>query len=367
MLDNLFHLANAGVEIFRLDAAPYIWKRLGTTSRGQPEAFAIIRAFRAFLKLVAPGVILKAEAIVPSRQLAKYVEADQDGGGTCQLAYNATLMTALWDALATGGVANFVRVVNNNPRINPDAAWLTYVRCHDDIGWSIFADDLAAAGGEEASASAARLQNFFSGDGTFAEGARYQETGSVGATASLCGLGRALAADDEETVDKAIARMLALYTAIYAYGGTPLINMGDEVGIRNYKAYRDDPRYDGDNRWLHRAFMPWSLIEHGDPVARRLLAGFERLAACRAASTELDGSEAVCAGSSDSRVLLLSHRREGGEILVAVNFSDHPASFDVGTAAWRDLLADSQCRLGAIALPPYGCCWLKLEGAQRTE
>ena len=46
MVEEMFFLANQGVEIFRLDAVPFIWKRLGTNCENLPEAHTILRALQ---------------------------------------------------------------------------------------------------------------------------------------------------------------------------------------------------------------------------------------------------------------------------------------------------------------------------------
>ena len=38
MLEEMLSLANAGVEVLRLDAVAFIWKRLGTSCENLPEA-----------------------------------------------------------------------------------------------------------------------------------------------------------------------------------------------------------------------------------------------------------------------------------------------------------------------------------------
>ena len=45
--DIILFLANLGVEVLRLDAIAFIWKRLGTTCQNQPEVHAITQALRA--------------------------------------------------------------------------------------------------------------------------------------------------------------------------------------------------------------------------------------------------------------------------------------------------------------------------------
>ena len=48
-------LANLGVEVLRLDAIAFLWKRLGTNCQNQPEVHAITQALRAVTRIAAPG------------------------------------------------------------------------------------------------------------------------------------------------------------------------------------------------------------------------------------------------------------------------------------------------------------------------
>ena len=59
--------------MLRLDAAPFLWKRLGTNCQNQPEVHELLGAFRAALRIAAPAVALKAEAIVAPRDLVPYL------------------------------------------------------------------------------------------------------------------------------------------------------------------------------------------------------------------------------------------------------------------------------------------------------
>ena len=90
------------------------------------------------------------------------------------------------------------------PPVPPGAGWVTYVRCHDDIGWAITEED-AGAVGEDAHLHRRFLSDFYAGDfpGSFARGARFQldprsgEARTSGTTASLAGLEAALADGDD--------------------------------------------------------------------------------------------------------------------------------------------------------------------------
>ena len=67
MLGEITWLANRGVDVFRMDAVPFMWKRLGTTCQNQPEGHTLLQLLHALTRLAAPGVVFKAEAIVVAR------------------------------------------------------------------------------------------------------------------------------------------------------------------------------------------------------------------------------------------------------------------------------------------------------------
>src|SRR3954470_2419539 len=69
MTEAMLALANVGVDVLRLDAAPFLWKRLRTNCQNQPEVHELLQAFRAAMRIAAPAVAFKAEAIVAPRDL----------------------------------------------------------------------------------------------------------------------------------------------------------------------------------------------------------------------------------------------------------------------------------------------------------
>ena len=154
-------------------------------------------------------------------------------------------MVLLWSALASGRVALMTSTLRAMPPVPPGAGWLTYVRCHDDIGWAITPED-AGRVGEDAYLHRRFLADFYAGDfpGTFARGARFQpdprtgEARTSGTCASLAGLE---SAPDDVAVELAVRRVLLLHAVAFAHGGLPLIYMGDELGLLNDTSYLDDP------------------------------------------------------------------------------------------------------------------------------
>ena len=146
MLRTMLELANHGVDVLRLDAAPFLWKRMGTDCQNQPEAHLLVQAFRALTRLAAPGLLFKAEAIVAPEMLVQYLGAHDRYRPECDLAYHNQLMVLLWSSLATRDARLATRAL---ARLRPAPAptgWVTYLRCHDDIGWAVSDTDAAAVG-----------------------------------------------------------------------------------------------------------------------------------------------------------------------------------------------------------------------------
>ena len=77
MAEAMLGLAAVGVDVLRLDAAPFLWKRLGTNCQNQPEVHELLQAFRAAMRIAAPAVAFKAEAIVAPRDLVPYLGTGQ--------------------------------------------------------------------------------------------------------------------------------------------------------------------------------------------------------------------------------------------------------------------------------------------------
>ena len=147
------------------------------------------------MRIAAPAMAFKAEAIVAPRDLVPYLGTGRHEGKECDLAYHNVLMVLLWSALASGRVALLTHTLRAMPPLPPGAGWITYVRCHDDIGWAITPEDAARAG-EDDHLHRKFLADFYAGEfpGTFARGARFQPdpaTGEARTSGTLRVAGRA--------------------------------------------------------------------------------------------------------------------------------------------------------------------------------
>lgn len=335
MVDIILFLANQGVEILRLDAVAFMWKRLGTDSQNQPEAHDILQVFRALSRIAAPGLLLKAEAIVSPPKLIPYLGRGEATNKECELAYHNVYMVLLWSSLAERRVVLMTRALQNMPPIPTGAAWVTYVRCHDDIGWAVTDED-AADVGLSGAAHRAFLSEFYSGrfPDAFARGATFQfnprtnDRRISGSCGSLAGLERALQSKDAAQTEQAIRRILLLYNLIFAFGGIPLIYMGDEIGLLNDPSYRDDPERRDDNRWMHRPAMDWErAAKRGDwwSVAGRIFQGMRRMLAVRRRTAAFHAQAgAFAVWTHNEAVFGLLRDSPRGRVLVLANFSERP-------------------------------------------
>ena len=329
MLEEMLFLANQGVEILRLDAVAFVWKRLGTSCQNLPEAHVIIQAFNALLRIAAPATVFKSEAIVDPDEVRKYVSEEE-----CQLSYNPQLMALLWNSLATGDVGVLKQAMGQRFSIPGGCAWVNYVRCHDDIGFAFSNHDIEALG-LNADAHRRFLTEFFTGryTGSFARGLPFQEnpdTGDArisGTCASLAGLEQALEEKDVEEIEYAIQRILLIHGVILTIGGIPLIYLGDEIGVLNDYDYERDIDKIGDTRWLHRAVFDWDRAAQrrdSTTVPGRIYQNLLRLIQIRQQNPAFDRAETEFVDTGNPHVLGYFRTNGDYSVLVLANFSTTP-------------------------------------------
>jgi glycosidase len=370
MADEMLAIANLGVEILRLDAVAFVWKKLGTSCENLPEAHTLIQAFNALCRIAAPALLFKSEAIVHPDDVAKYIHPDE-----CQLSYNPLLMALLWNSLATRKVRLLRQSMRERFAIRPECAWVNYVRCHDDIGWT-FSDDDAALLGVKGHDHRRFLNDFYTAryPGSFARGLPFQEnpkTGDCrisGTCASLAGLEKALKEETEVEVELALRRILLIHSVILSIGGVPLIYLGDEIGMLNDHAYRDDPAKADDSRWAHRPFMNWeSAARRADPasVEGRLYQRLKRLIEIRQECPAFAGGDMLVVDTWSDHVFGYVRSHGDARVLVAANFTEQEQVVgatilpDVGLTP-MDLVTGQTVSLEhGLRLAPYQFVWLK--------
>lgn len=372
MLDELLFIANTGVDIVRLDAVAFIWKRMGTSCENQPEAHTLIRAFNALARIAAPGLLFKSEAIVHPDEVVRYVGTEE-----CQVSYNPTLMALLWESLATRKVLLLTRSLSHRHKLPPGTTWINYLRCHDDIGWT-FDDQDAEAIGINAYDHRKFLNAFYTGQfpGSFARGVPFQhnaETGDMrisGTMASLAGLEQAIEANDAELKERAIRRMLLLYAVTLSIGGIPLLYLGEEWGMLNDYDFVSDPAKAGDTRWVHRPKMRWEYLDElqdDGSIRKRIFTSAQRMIQLRKELPALADLQMELVATDNPHVLGYVRMHEGNRLLVLANFSEEPqavAGNRLRTAGlgrfFQDRISGTTIATSTdIELDTYGFLWLE--------
>jgi len=334
MAGEMLFLANQGVEVLRLDAVAFIWKEMGTSCENLPQAHSIIQAYNLIARIAAPALLFKSEAIVHPDEVAKYIHPEE-----CQLSYNPLLMALLWNTLATREVNLLLYSMKKRFEIPDGCAWVNYVRCHDDIGWT-FSDEDAADLWVNAFDHRQFLNAFYTGrfEGSFARGLPFQENPKTkdarisGTTASLAGLEKALEEETEVEVDLAIRRILLIHSIILSIGGIPLIYLGDEVGMLNDYSYQGDPAKADDSRWVHRPEAdPERYAKRGDEesIPGRIYQGFQKLIQLRQSLSIIGESMPDFIYTGNPHVFGYLHKDHDQQILFLNNFSDFSQSLSL--------------------------------------
>ncbi len=374
--DILLYLANKGVEVFRLDAVAFMWKRLGTNCQNQPEVFSILQALRSVSAIATPSVIHKAEAIVSPDDLIKYFGQGEHYGKVSHLAYHNVLMVQYWSSLASRDTRLMTHVMKEFPPAPSNTAWNTYIRCHDDIGWAVTDED-AADVGLNGFLHRKFLSDFYSGEfaGTFARGAVFQFNPETfdrrisGSFASLAGLGIALESGDETLVDLAIKRILMGHALMCGFAGVPLLYMGDELGLLNDYNYVTVAEHAADNRWLHRPRMDWhkaSRRREKGTLESRVFEGVQQIIQARKRTPQLHAAIQSEILEGHPHIFAYVRKHPLGNLLCLYNFTEGvqwcraqwlrdykiDAPFDALGQTFIDVVSDH------VQLEPYQSLWL---------
>jgi len=264
MMENVFYSANLGVDILRIDAPAFIWKQLGTSCQNLPQAHQLLQLLKHCVNVVAPGMALLGEAIVAPQEIMKYFGTGKYAEQECDFAYNATLMALQWDALATKDVRILKKAVLEVLPKPYGTTWITYTRCHDDIGLG-YDDKYITEAGFNAFEHRKFLKNYYGGDyvaspaigALFGYNPKTQDARISGSLASLCGLEKALALKDKIFIKASLNKMMMMQAFTFFVGGVPMLFYGDEMAYTNDYSYQADAGKSYDNRWMHRPVINW--------------------------------------------------------------------------------------------------------------
>ena len=367
MTANMLYLANAGIDVIRLDAVPYIWKELGTQCRNLPQVHSIVRMMRIICEIVCPSVLLLGEVVMEPSKIAPYfgtVEKPE-----CNMLYNVTTMASTWNSVGTRDIRLLERQMNELAKLPKNYVFLNYLRCHDDIGWGLDYDWLKSQGMEQAPHKK-YLNDYFIGkfEGSVSRGELYnddpilQDARLCGTTASLCGIEAALWDKNEEALDLAIEADIMLHAFMFTQSGIPVIYSGDEVGQLNDYMYHADINKKFDSRYLHRGKFDWKRAEerkNPDSYQGRVFNALRKLEKLRAENEVFAAQADFYPIITGSKNVLGLCREYGKQKLIALfNFCEHERTVTFEQKrSYTDLYTGEKRVRKIITLKPYAFLW----------
>lgn len=373
IVEVLLTLANKGVDIFRLDAIPYMWKEPGTVCMNHPNVHKLIAMMYEITRQVCPSVIFLGEAIVQPFEIVRYFGNGVDK--ECNVMYNASFMVLLWNSLATRDVRLMERSLAKDYGIPDDGIWINYVRCHDDIGWG-FETDILRSLGLDPEQHKQFMIRYMEGKfpGSFSVGELYEynpvtgDARNSGTLASMCGLEQAENEKHRYKLELAVKRILLVHAMIISYTGIPLLYSGDEIGQLNDWSYKQVPEHANDSRWLHRGKMNWELAENRHDlslVEGQIFQKLKQMIEIRKSCVYFSSDYRAIPVETLNPAVFCFHKAD--KMLVLANFSEHEQWVDSCSFDWfglpgemHDLITGRQIRSyqNTILLGPYEFLWL---------
>ena len=214
MLDTISNWANLGVDIFRMDAIPYLSKEAGTNAENQPKTHAIINLLSDYIQLTAPSSVIQVEACQTPKDILPYYGKDREieldetvklkRTSEAQIAYNFPNMNVIWASLISEDKKYFIDNYKKMPAIPKTAAWGNFLRVHDELTLEMVSPEVRSLIFEDLAPKGANFRNGFGVSGRLAN-----------------------------FLDKNPNRIEEAFAILFSVPGIPIIYYGDEVGAAN--------------------------------------------------------------------------------------------------------------------------------------
>lgn len=330
MCYNLLYWANQGLDGFRTDAIPYLWKEEGTNCENLDNTHTIIKIFRIALETVRPNTLLLAEACQKPHDVVKYF----GDGDECQAAYHFPLMPQIFKSIACESAIPIMNILDpvTTPPLPVNCQWFTFLRCHDELSLELVYVS------EEDRAFIHRNYchkpnwDFRKGEGVSARISELME-------------------QDPKKIGLAFSLLLSL-------PGTPVIYYGDEFGLTNdEKHYEEQVKLTGkdDSRYLVRGKIDWDKIKkelnNDKSFAAEVFNKFNSMINVRKnckcfGRGELKWMKVKTKPSSNAKLILAFKRiYKDEEVIVLHNLSNKTVSFFCS-------------EIGDHKLEPYAYLWM---------
>lgn len=220
-LETISYWANLGIDIFRMDAIPYLMKEEGSTAENLDTTHNIIKILSLYLQATAPRSVIQAEACQYPKDILPYfgkertVKTNIDNKEVplkrtdeFQIAYHFPYMPALWAAFIMEDNKYFIEANKATPAIPQTASWATFLRVHDELTLEMVSPEVRQVIYEALEPKGAEFR---------------KGLGVSGRVANFLG----------NNSD----RIIMAYSALLSLPGIPIIYYGDEIAAQNNFSY----------------------------------------------------------------------------------------------------------------------------------
>ena len=331
---------NAGVDGFRADATPYIWKEEGTECENLPNTHLVVKFFRAILDYSKPGSLLLAEACQQPAKVVEYMGT----GDECQAAYHFPLMPRIYKSIAMQSGKPIEETLSKafTPELPASGQWFTFLRCHDELSL-----ELVYVTEEE--------RNYIHQKYCLKPEWDFR-------------MGEGISARLSELMQRDERRILLAYSIILTLPGTPVIYYGDEFGKFNDEAYYNEMislTGKDDTRFLVRGKIDWDELAQNlanpDSFSSHIYQKLKLMLHVRNQHKTFGrGSiEFITLPGSENGKLLSFTRSFGKEKwLIIHNMTDKTLQINLPEYAQKSLNVFDN--ISPIQIEPYGFNWLMI-------
>src|SRR6056297_628357 len=225
MIKAFTYWISKGVDGFRMDAAPFLWKKEGTDCENLSETHKILKIFRATFDAISEGTVMIAEANQKPEDIIEYL----GNGDECHVVYNFPIMPKIFLSIAEHDPDYIIKqlAIIDNLEQPDNTAWFTFLRCHDELTLEFVTEKER----ELMNKHYLKEEKWTFRDGEGISGRLYN------------------------LLDQDVSKVLLAYSILFSIKGTPIIYFGDEIAMENdlkfYNKMNDKFGYT-DSRYLNR-------------------------------------------------------------------------------------------------------------------
>lgn len=383
-LETIAYWANLGIDIFRMDAIPYLIKDSGTNAENQPKTHSVIAILSDFLQAIAPRSVIQAEACQMPNKILPYFgkertykaeilgeEKEITRTDEVQIAYHFPYMPAIWASMLTSDNKYFWQAHRQTPDIPDSATWAIFLRVHDELTLEMCNKKIREIIYENLEPKGAEFRKGFGVSGRMAN-----------------------------FLDNNPDRINMAFSILMSMPGVPIIYYGDEIGIQNnfynarkFARLREAKQKIGsknkaemlsyfDSRDINRGAVSQRAL-YTATRDNRIFKNVQKLIKVRKQNPVLSRGEFSPLKTKHKEVFSYTRTLGDEKILIINNLSDKKVYSEIDLPAstvWKadkevmlqDLLTNKKIKVNvsitnkkvSLRLKPYDTLWLKIENKQ---